>query len=148
MGDARKKLRNIHNGKDVLVISGSHTDVNQTNETYSSLLFKAIFSGAPRGDNLFSYRFPEVLSAGAIPVVHADDWVLPLHHNLVDWSQCIVRIPEAKVNDTVNILREISDNERCRMRRYCYDVYQKWMINPEANIAGMLDSIEKAGMIR
>ena len=36
------------------------------------LLIKSVFAAAPRGDSPFSYRFTEILSAGAIPVVHSD----------------------------------------------------------------------------
>eukprot|EP00571_Detonula_confervacea_P008473 CAMPEP_0172313714 /NCGR_PEP_ID=MMETSP1058-20130122/20813_1 /TAXON_ID=83371 /ORGANISM="Detonula confervacea, Strain CCMP 353" /LENGTH=432 /DNA_ID=CAMNT_0013027417 /DNA_START=498 /DNA_END=1796 /DNA_ORIENTATION=- len=136
----RQKLKAIHNGKDVLVTYSGGI----ANETYSSVLYKSIFSGAPRGDNLFSYRFTEVLSAGAIPVVYADQWVLPFHQKLVDWGKCAVVIPEKNARQTVDILGQIDPAQRCRMRQYCYDIYLKYMVNPEAHIAGMLKSIEVA----
>ena len=50
--------------------SGKETD--QYN--YRTIMQQSVFAGAPRGDNLFSYRFSEILSAGAVPVVYADGW--------------------------------------------------------------------------
>lgn len=47
---------------------------------------------------------PQVLAAGAIPVILADDWVLPFS-GLVDWDSIAVRIPEKSWNDTLRILR-------------------------------------------
>ena len=41
---------------------------------YRTIMQQSVFAGAPRGDNLFSYRFSEILSAGAVPVVYADGW--------------------------------------------------------------------------
>jgi Exostosin family len=75
------------------------------NITYERLLQKSIFAAAPRGDDRFSYRFTKVLSAGAIPVVHSDDWVLPFRKELIDWpKECSVVIPEAKLSQMLEIL--------------------------------------------
>ena len=54
------------------------------------------------GDSLYSYRLMEVLSAGSIPIIIADDWVLPFRSTLVEWGRgtnnniggCGVIIPE------------------------------------------------------
>ena len=121
-----------------------YIDKYNINETYEALLYKTIFAGAPRGDNLFSYRFTEVMSSASIPVVHADNWVLPFHHKLVDWKKCVVTIEEARAKETIAILKNISATKRCQMRQYCYTIYQKYFANPNANIAGMIDSIEMA----
>ncbi|CAB9514559.1 Exostosin-1 [Seminavis robusta] len=147
-GSPRKELVQLHNGNDVISMrTPVYVDAQKKgefNETFPSLLRKSKFGAVPRGDNRFSYRFTEVLSGGAIPVVHSDGWILPFREELVDWSKCAVVIPEKQMNQTVEILRDITETQRCRMRRYCYEVYEKYMVNPEANIAGILDSIEAA----
>ena len=136
----RQHLFNLHNGDDVVVVE--REDLSEYyNDTFSSLLQKSAFGATPRGDNLFSYRFTEVLSAGAIPVVHSDGWVLPFHSKLVDWSRCAVVVPELQYNQTLDILHLISRDQRCRMRQYCYEIYQRYMVNPEANMAGILESL-------
>lgn len=104
----------------------------------------SIFAAAPRGDNRFSYRFTEVLSAGAIPVIHSDGWVLPFSHQLIDWAnECAVIIPENKVNETITILKRIDPATRCRMRKRCYDIYTKYMANAEGTVAGVLETASR-----
>jgi Exostosin family len=109
--------------------------------TFSSVVRASKFAPAPRGDCMFSYRFTEVLSAGAIPVVHADGWVLPFRKELVDWTKCAVVIPEKDVPQTLEILANITDQERCKMRQACYRIYQKYMATPDKSMAGLVDSV-------
>lgn len=137
---ARLYLATMGNGRDILTFSkGSFRDYNKT---YEQILLESKFSAAPRGTNLFSYRFTEVLSAGSIPVVHADGWVWPFRPELVDWSECAVIIPEEKVNETEAILRSISPERRCSMRKRCFDIYRKYMANAEGTIAGLVEGLE------
>ena len=87
------------------------------------------FSAAPRGTNLFSYRFTEILSAGAIPVVYADNWMLPLEDLLV-YDEFAVVIPEKDVNQTREILEAIPLRKRCEMRRNALHIYKRFMQSP------------------
>jgi hypothetical protein len=109
---------------------------------FTDLLKRSVFSAAPRGDNLFSYRFAEVLAAGAIPVVHSDGWVLPFRSELVNWTECLLHLPQSTVNDTVRILRSIASEQRCRMRRRCREIYETYMASPEGTIQGILHGLE------
>jgi hypothetical protein len=116
------------------------------NRTYSfgDLLAGSKFAACPRGDNRFSYRFTEILSAGAIPVVHSDGWVLPFREELVDWKECALHIPEKNINVTVEIISQIDDKKRCQMRKRCYEVYQKYMRTTEGTITGIVEGLELA----
>ncbi|GKY97190.1 hypothetical protein MPSEU_000677400 [Mayamaea pseudoterrestris] len=100
------------------------------------------FSAVPRGDNLFSYRFTEVLSAGAIPIILADGWVLPFSERLVSWESCAVMVPEDQVFQLPFILRAMSVEEQCQRRKTCYDIYRKYMATTEGTIQGILDGLE------
>ena len=117
-----------------------------TKKTYHEIMEQSVFALAPRGDNLFSYRFPEVLSAGAIPVVHADGWVWPFRNELVDWRKCAVGIAEEDINKTMEILRTIDANARCKMRQYCYELWLKYHKNATGTIAGLIESLELTAM--
>jgi Exostosin family len=133
----RQKLRLLHNGQDIYI-------ANQLppNETMGSALIKTVFALAPRGDNLFSYRFTEIMSTGAIPVVHADGWMLPFDTPLVDWNDIVVRIPEDRANETVDILKLIPADRRCEMRRKGFAFWQKYMQDGDAVIRGIVDTLE------
>ena len=98
-----------------------------SNYTYEDGLRQSVFALAPRGDNKFSYRFQEIMSAGAIPVVHADDWIWPFRPELVNWTECAVILPEKDAGQTtIDYLDRISLEDRCRMRQACQRIYQQY----------------------
>jgi hypothetical protein len=98
----------------------------------------------PRGDNHFSYNFVQALAAGSIPVVYSDLWTFPFRRELVDWSQCVVRVPEDRVASTEAVLAQIDLSEECRRRQYCHDVYVRWLSSPDAVLDGILQGLENA----
>jgi hypothetical protein len=137
----RKQLRDfVHNGKDILF--GSSDMMTGLGMDYEELLRLSKFGAAPRGDNPFSYRFVEVMSGGAIPVLYADDLVLPFE-NVINWTEISVRIPQNQSKQTRAILMAISDAERCRMRQKMLDVYERYIRSGEAQIAGAIDTLEE-----
>jgi len=142
-GNVRKELLQFHNGNDVLVVN----DTRVVNMTFEDFLTKAKFAGTPKGDNLFSYRFTEAMSAGAIPVVHADDWVLPFSSKLINWNKCAVLIPEAQVRQTISILSSIPESIRCEMRKCVLEAYQQYMSSPGRTIQGIIKSLELAKQV-
>lgn len=109
---------------------------------YGELVQLSKFAAAPRGDNPFSYRFVEVMGGGAIPVLYADNLVLPFE-DVIDWSEISVRIPQNKSNETREILMAIGDDERCRMRQKLLEVYERYIRTGEAQIAGIIDGLEE-----
>lgn len=56
-------------GRTVVVQTPEDT---QANETYYQLMTQSTFCAVPRGDNLFSVRFSEILSAGCVPIIYAN----------------------------------------------------------------------------
>jgi hypothetical protein len=112
---------------------------------YEELLQKSQFAAAPRGTNLFSYRFSEILASGSIPVVHSDGWALPFSDRVVDWTECALVIPEAQVPETVSILRGIRPDQRCRMRQACYRIYRRYFETPEGTVRGVLEGLGVEG---
>jgi hypothetical protein len=61
--------------------------------SYTDVLLLSQFVATPRGDNRYLYCFTEMLSAGAVPVILSDDWVLPFQMELKpNWeTACAVR---------------------------------------------------------
>ncbi|KAI2510810.1 ADP-heptose-lipopolysaccharide heptosyltransferase [Fragilaria crotonensis] len=98
----------------------------------------------PRGDCLYSVRFSEILSSGAIPVVYADGWVLPYNRDVVDWTEVAVLIPQGRVNETIEILRAIPDETRCRMRKKGLEVYQRYVADSAGRLRAILEIVDAA----
>jgi hypothetical protein len=137
----RQKMKDLANDKDVLILVRGGLE-KHLNGTFEDMLALSKFAAAPRGDNKFSYRLTEVLSGGAIPVIYSDGWVLPFRKELVDWTECALHIPEADVNQTLDILAQIDDKKRCQMRQKCYEIYDKYMRTHDGTIAGIIESLE------
>ncbi|KAL3916354.1 MAG: hypothetical protein SGILL_005219 [Bacillariaceae sp.] len=143
-GGARMSYYSLHD--NVTVFAGDR-EILETSalsgHSYQQVLAETIFGLAPRGDCKFSYRFTEVLSAGCIPVIHADDWLWPFRPELVDWNKCAVIMPEKSAgNVTLNILKSMSLEERCRRRQHCYQIFKEYVETPVGLINGVVEGLE------
>lgn len=70
---------------------------------YATTLGRSAFVLCPRGRGASSIRLFESLQIGRCPVVISDEWLPP---PFVDWSACSIRVPESRVRDLPEILRE------------------------------------------
>lgn len=113
------------------------------NVTYEDILKRSIYSGAPRGDNKYSYRFTEVLASGGIPIVMADDWMLPFRPELVHWDECIILLPEKELGlKMLKYIAPITAAERCERRKKCYDIYRNYIETGQKVIDGIVQGLE------
>jgi hypothetical protein len=115
---------------------------NQTQDDYYNVLMNSVFAGSPRGDNLYSVRFSEILSAGVIPVIYADGWVLPYNKDVVDWSELAVLLPQRKVNETLEALHRIPVRERCEMSRKVLAFYNNYVADSHGRLRAVLKLID------
>ena len=148
----RKDLRLLHNNNTILVTPPDEmaTLMEESDQAASFKKMASLtqFAAVPRGDNLFSYRFSEVMGCGAIPVVYADGWVFPFRKELIDPASYAVIIPQADVNRTEEILSTYTPEVRCRMRRKALEVYDRYFENQEATIRGLVESLELSYKLR
>lgn len=142
-GGARQAYFPFHDEKNGIIILDSSDEESQiltssvANMTYSDIMRNTSFGIAPRGDNKFSYRFSEVLSAGAIPVVHADDWLWPFRPEVVNWTECAIILPEKDAGmKAMNIMNQMDKEEKCKRRQKCYSIYKKYVEHAEGTILG------------
>jgi Exostosin family len=70
---------------------------------YGAMLGRSSFILCPRGVGASSIRLFEALQVGRCPVVISDEWLPP---PFVDWNLCSIRVPESRVLDLPEILRE------------------------------------------
>lgn len=89
----RLKLFNTFSNKNKYIIS-QHLPYSE----FKDIIMSSIFTFCPRGIGLSSYRFFETIRLGSIPVLFADDVVLP-YENEINYEEMIVRIPENKINN-------------------------------------------------
>lgn len=86
---------------------------NLNSAEFRNFLSKTTFSLCPKGVGLSSYRFFECFHANSIPVLIADDIILP-YEEIIDYNKLIIRIPESKVSDyeyIIKILNSINSEE-------------------------------------
>jgi hypothetical protein len=117
---------------------------DQTQHVFYNLLMNTVFAGAPRGDALYSVRFSEILSSGAIPVVYSDGWVLPYNTDVVDWSEVAVLLPQNKVQETMDVLRAIPDETRCQMRKKGFQVFKRYVADSAGRLRAILQIVDAA----
>jgi hypothetical protein len=86
---ARSDLKRFHDvNAGILVMEARAFAATLPNVTFEDLLIMSKYSATPRGHSKFSYRFSEVMSGGSIPVILADDWLLPFRPEVADWEKC------------------------------------------------------------
>jgi Exostosin family len=132
-----------HSSYQVFITDAQHLSEHHHDLTYEDLLQQSQFVAVPRGHNLFSYRFSEVLGNGAIPVlIHNQEWILPFRPELVDWAKCVVHITAPQVKATVQLLQKISQFEVCQRRQYCYWIYETYMRNSSVTMQAIFDGLQ------
>ncbi|MCO5606533.1 hypothetical protein L7F22_060721 [Adiantum nelumboides] len=147
----------MHNGKDVVVVTScrhpNHKMLRLKNATIDAEcnedealmdsysfgdLMNTTFGLTPAGRQSSSYRFAEMLSAGAVPVLIADNYVKPFD-TLVQWHKCIVQFPSTEMHRILKSLRAMKREEVERRQKYCLEVYNRWFSSDgallEASIA-------------
>ena len=153
-GHGRDQMKTLNGGDDVYInLVGRRKYVKDVtvggNDAmiYADIMRQTIFAAAPRGDNLFSYRFAEILSAGSVPVVYADGWLPPFNtpnenkEQAFDWSECAVFIPESDYNKTLIILRSIPNSRRCKMQQCALKAWERYVSSRAGWLRGILDSL-------
>jgi len=119
---------------------------NDTRLSYTDMMRSTKFALVPRGDNKFSYRFTEALSAGAIPVYHGDNYMLPFRPELISWEKCAILLPEKDAGDVgmehIQLLLSQPD-KMCSMRKYCYfEIYKKYIETDVGIIDGLVKGLD------
>jgi len=148
-GFRRGRLQTLDNGRDVYVrfndkAGGGNSLASR--RSYDDIMRNSLFGGAPRGDCLFSYRFTEIMSAGSIPVVFANDWLPPFASpvdpdRVVNWTKCALFLQEEGkyAEKTVQIIRDIPDNVGfCEMQKCSLAFWDEFASSRDGWLKGIL----------
>ena len=74
--------------------------------SYDEVMQRSVFTLCPAGYGRWSYRFNEALLAGSIPVLLADDYILPFADR-IRWDDYCVVVPESQALAVVEVLRAL-----------------------------------------
>ena len=91
---------------------------------YKDVLTRSHFSLCPSGSGPSSIRFLESLASGAIPVLLADNMMLPEFKG-INWDNCIIKVPEKDYNKLRKILNAITPEEENHLRTKGLEAYKK-----------------------
>lgn len=142
-------LRGMHNGKDIVVATTCKQAANSQATSVSEEcakeqaiynkykfddLMNSTFGLVPAGRGPSSFRLLEVLSAGSIPVVISDNFVLPFD-SLIEWRRCAFVFPTSQVHRIVPTLRSLSKEEISHRQRYCLFIYREFLSSDDKIVA-------------
>ncbi|KAL5286105.1 EXT2 family protein [Megaselia abdita] len=108
------KHRNLPKSNNILVLKScddEHYDVKRcvsgTKYSYPSIMSQGTFCLIARSDRLGQPDFIEALAHNCIPVVMANNYVLPFE-DVIDWNLALIRIHENNFNSLQKILESVS----------------------------------------
>ncbi len=124
----RNELYRIHNGEDIVLLIACRwfgqsyfqdyivpDDTCKEQEasfqqfTFTELSVESKFALIVEGFGYSSFRLVEMMSAGSIPVICVDHYVLP-YADILDWENFSIRVPEHKF-EQVNVLFSMGSND-------------------------------------
>ena len=74
--------------------------------SYHEVMARSVFTLCPAGYGRWTFRLPEALQCGSIPVLLSDGYVLPFGDE-IDWSRYVIAIPERDLDRVPDLLGEI-----------------------------------------
>ncbi len=120
---------------------GTASDAAARRERFVGTTLRSHFVLCPRGHGTSSFRLYEVLAAGRVPVIIADEWVPP---SGPDWWSFALRWPEGRTAGLADELTARMDEWPERAAR-AIDAYDRWFA-PAARIDRVVD--ELADLVR
>lgn len=153
-------FREMHNGQDVIVVTScNHPINNMDREKEPALgvhcdedevvhqrhdfvdLMNSTFALVPAGIQPASYRFIEVLSAGAIPVLIADNYVKPFD-TLIQWYKCLLQFPTTEMHRIVPTLRAMKEEEIVQRQDNCIVIYNEYLKDDETLVRSTVSAVK------
>ena len=129
----RPQLAELHNGRDLIMLCTDDNKLGRRQRAehwdYKTLMLSSVFSVAPAGNGLHSFRLAEAIFFGSIPVIVDDEITLPFC-NVLDWRRFSVRIRQGQVPLLPKILRAITPTKVAQMQTRLAEVKQKYFLFP------------------
>lgn len=107
---------------------------------YPEILEKGTFCLVIRGVRLAQPNLLESLATGCIPVIMADNIVLPFQE-IIDWTLASVTIRESDLHSTISVLKAISPTKIKELRAHGKFLFEKYFKNLETIVMSLLDEM-------
>ena len=144
----RKKLFKLNNDFDDVLIEEfyacnheNHINANSANkralmQQYADLINRSLFFLCPQGAGTSSIRLFEIMQAGRVPVIIADDWI-PVEG--IPWSEFAIKIAEKDLQNLDQLIR-LHEHDA---RQLGVKARQAWLnfCSPEVNARFLAQSI-------
>nr|CAG4642322.1 EOG090X01LY [Evadne anonyx] len=98
--------------------------------SYPEILMNGTFCLVLRGARLGQPSLMDCLSAGSIPVIASDLYVLP-YSEVIDWKRAAVKISEDDLAHVMDIVTNISEDRAADLRRNGRFIYAKYFASME-----------------
>jgi glucuronyl/N-acetylglucosaminyl transferase EXT2 len=107
---------------------------------YPDILEQGTFCLIIRGVRLAQPTLIESLATGCIPVIIADNIVLPFAE-IIDWTLASIAIREADIHSLISVLKAVSQMRIREMRKQGKFLYEKYFMNIETIVLSMLEEL-------
>uniref|UniRef100_A0A182W3Y6 Exostosin-2 n=1 Tax=Anopheles minimus TaxID=112268 RepID=A0A182W3Y6_9DIPT len=107
---------------------------------YPAVLATGTFCLVARGVRLGQPILLEAMAAGCIPVVMADNYVLPFA-DLLDWELLAIRLHETNLHTIVPVLRAISVERIAEMQAQIRSVYNRYFATLDRIVLTVLEQL-------
>ncbi|KAG0579875.1 hypothetical protein KC19_4G130600 [Ceratodon purpureus] len=153
-------FRGMHNGDDVVVATSCrhgtndlirkerpHLGINCDEDAalYAKYdfadLMNTTFGLVPAGRQPNSFRFIEVLSAGAIPVLIADNYVKPFD-TLIHWHECLLQFPTSQMLRIIPALRAFRPEGILKRQENCLRIYNGFLKDDDTLLDAAMQALK------
>jgi hypothetical protein len=141
--DCYVKQRQSWHFQDMVYNNIEFTNKDFENE-YKQLLNNSKFSLCPSGSGPNSIRIWESMSFGSIPVILADDFVLP-NADTISWDDCVIIWKENEIDKLYDYLKTISNDEIEKKRDSCIKMFYRYF-DEDVFCDIIFENLSKAGL--
>lgn len=107
---------------------------------YPEIMERGTFCLVIRGVRLAQPTLLEAMATNCIPVIIADNIVLPFHE-IIDWTLATVTIREGDLHSIMSVLKAFSSTRIKEMQKQGHFLYEKYFKDIETIVMSLLDEL-------